>query len=89
MEKRFQITGMKCQSCANTVTEKIKAVPSVSKVTVDLKSGIATVEGRDFNSRSILACLKKTPYKIEPVYNETPFPFFRTHKRDEEEGKKE
>ncbi|MBO6006921.1 MAG: heavy-metal-associated domain-containing protein [Aeriscardovia sp.] len=79
MEKKFQITGMKCQGCVDTVTSRIKAVPSVSKVTVNLDDGIATVEGRDFNSRSILACLKGTPYKIEPVYNESPFPFFRTH----------
>ncbi|MBO6003360.1 MAG: heavy-metal-associated domain-containing protein [Aeriscardovia sp.] len=83
MKKRFKITGMKCQGCVDTVTSRIKAVPSVSKVTVNLEEGWADVEGRDFNSRSILACLKGTPYKIEPVYNEDPFPFFRAHKSEE------
>lgn len=88
MEKKFQIKGLKCQGCVDTVTERIKAVPSVSKVTVNLDDGIATVEGRDFNSRSILSCLKKTPYKIEPVYNESAFPFFRTRQsnNDGEKG---
>ncbi len=87
MEKKFRITGMKCQGCVDTVTSRIKAVPSVSKVTVNLDDGIATVEGRDFNSRSVLTCLKGTPYKIEPVYNESPFPFFRTHSSGDGEKK--
>ena len=87
MEKQSQITGMKCQGCVETVTARIKAVPSVSKVSVNLEDGIATVEGRDFNSRSVLACLKGTPYKIEPVYNENPFPFFKSHANNDEEKK--
>lgn len=87
MEKQFKITGMKCQGCVDTVTARLKAVPSVSKVTVSLEDGIAVVQGRDFNSRSVLACLKGTPYKIEPVYNESPFPFFRTRSSEREEKK--
>ena len=87
MEKQFRITGMKCQGCVDTVTSRRTAVPSVSKVSVNLDDGIATVEGRDFKSRSVLACLKGTPYKIEPVYNESPFPFFKSHASKDEEKK--
>lgn len=36
MEKTYEITGMKCQGCVKTVTEKLSAVRGVEKVVVDL-----------------------------------------------------
>ena len=37
MTKTYKITGMKCQGCVNTVTEKLSAVKGVDKVQVDLE----------------------------------------------------
>lgn len=34
--KTYEITGMKCQGCVKTVTEKLSAVRGVEKVVVDL-----------------------------------------------------
>ena len=38
MTKTYKITGMKCQGCVNTVTEKLSAVKGVDKVQVDLEN---------------------------------------------------
>ena len=46
MTKRYKITGMKCQGCVNTVTEKLSAVKGVDKVQVDLENKQVTIEGK-------------------------------------------
>ncbi|AXQ79301.1 copper chaperone [Streptococcus chenjunshii] len=48
MEKRYEIKGMKCQGCAQTVTEKLSAVRGVTDVHVDLEKKQATITGRPF-----------------------------------------
>ena len=48
MEKTYEITGMKCQGCVKTVTEKLSAVRGVEKVVVDLDKKQATVTGNPF-----------------------------------------
>ena len=45
MTKTYNITGMKCQGCVNTVTEKLSAVKGVDKVQVDLENKQVTIEG--------------------------------------------
>ena len=46
MTKTYNITGMKCQGCVNTVTEKLSAVKGVDKVQVDLENKQVTIEGK-------------------------------------------
>lgn len=48
MEKTYEVTGMKCQGCVKTVTEKLSAVRGVEKVVVDLDKKQATVTGNPF-----------------------------------------
>ena len=36
MTKTYKITGMKCQGCVNTVTEKLSAVKGVDKWSLKL-----------------------------------------------------
>ena len=43
MTKTYNITGVKCQGCVNTVTEKLSAVKGVENVKVDLGSGLSNV----------------------------------------------
>jgi copper chaperone CopZ len=38
------VRGMTCGGCARTVEKKLSATPGVTKVTVDLEGGSATVE---------------------------------------------
>ena len=58
-QSTIKIKGMKCQGCADKVTEALKSVKGVEKVTVDLKTGTAKVVYAEANitelENSILA----------------------------------
>ena len=63
MEKTYEITGMKCQGCVKTVTEKLSAVRGVEKVVVDLDKKQATVTGNPFKL-SLKRALKGTKFTL-------------------------
>ncbi len=63
MEKTYEITGMKCQGCVKTVTEKLSAVLGVEKVVVDLDKKQATVTGNPFKL-SLKRALKGTKFTL-------------------------
>ncbi|MGT2743225.1 heavy-metal-associated domain-containing protein [Streptococcus plurextorum] len=44
--KIYEVSGMKCEGCVKTVTEKLSKVPGVKAVTVDLEKKRVSVEGR-------------------------------------------
>lgn len=52
MTKTYNITGMKCQGCVNTVTEKLSAVKGVDKVQVDLETNKSLLKGNLGNGLS-------------------------------------
>lgn len=64
MEKSYKITGMKCQGCVYTVTEKLSAVRGVEAVSVDLEKGTAQVTGKPL-SFALKRALKGTKFTIE------------------------
>lgn len=41
------VSGMTCGSCVKHVTQALQKLPGVEKVSVDLKSGIASIEPKD------------------------------------------
>lgn len=63
MEKTYEVTGMKCQGCVKTVTEKLSAVRGVEKVVVDLDKKQATVTGNPFKL-SLKRTLKGTKFTL-------------------------
>lgn len=63
MTKTYEITGMKCDGCAKTVTEKLSAVRGVESVSVDLEKHQATIEGKPF-TWSLKRALKDTKYTL-------------------------
>nr|WP_071131163.1 heavy-metal-associated domain-containing protein [Enterococcus timonensis] len=63
MEKIYTVNGMKCDGCANTVTEKLSEVSGVEHVEVDLAAKTATVTG-NAKPRKLAASLKDTPYSL-------------------------
>ena len=63
MEKTYEITGMKCQGCVKTVTEKLSAVRGVEKVVVDLDKKQAPVTGNPFKL-SLKRALKGTKFTL-------------------------
>lgn len=63
MERTYEVTGMKCDGCAKTVTEKLSAVHGVEKVVVDLDKKQATITSRPFKF-SLQRALKGTKYAL-------------------------
>ena len=61
MTEKFDITGMKCQGCADTVASQMRTVAGVTSVTVDLATKTAIVSG-DFDTAAVIASLDGTPY---------------------------
>lgn len=56
MSKQYQIKGMNCPHCQESVRKAIAAVEGVQSVSVNLHSGIATVEG-DPDDNSVCAAV--------------------------------
>ena len=48
MKSKFHISGMTCLNCQKTVSDKIKSYRGVLGVKVDLKSGIAEIDSKQF-----------------------------------------
>jgi copper chaperone len=59
--KALAVTGMTCQGCVNAVTRVLSRVPGVRRVSVDLASGRAVVEG-DAAADAVLAAVRKAGY---------------------------
>lgn len=63
MSKTYQVSGMKCDGCAKTVTEKLSAVKGVQSATVDLEKNQVTIEGKPWKW-SLKHALKETKYEL-------------------------
>lgn len=66
MEQKFKVEGMACNHCTSRVESAIKALPGVEKATVDLASGIATVEG-DVAPEKVSEAIKGAGYDNKPM----------------------
>jgi len=65
-QRTFKVTGMMCNHCRAHVEEALRAVEGVSKVEVDLASGMATIEGTASNE-AVIAAIKAVGYEAEKV----------------------
>jgi len=63
MSKTYEITGMKCQGCANAVTEKLSVVKGVEEVSVDIEKHQVTIEGKPWKW-SLSRALKGSKYEL-------------------------
>ncbi|EFR45099.1 heavy-metal-associated domain-containing protein [Streptococcus pseudoporcinus] len=64
MEKTYKLTGMKCEGCVKTVTEKLESVRGVHDVNISLAEGKAVITGTPF-LLSLKRALKGTPFTID------------------------
>lgn len=65
---RFKVTGMTCGNCVGAVKGKMEGVKGVTKCTVDLKSGEATVWATSgAEPAEICASLEGTTFKAEEM----------------------
>ena len=64
MKKEYNLEGITCAGCANTVKERFSNVPGVTHVEVSLENKVATVEG-DASVDALQASLEGTKYSIK------------------------
>jgi copper chaperone CopZ len=63
----FTVSGMTCGHCVQAVTSELAKLPGVTDVTVDLTSGVATVEsGRTLDSTEVAAAVDEAGYELAP-----------------------
>ncbi|DBA71425.1 TPA: hypothetical protein ACH3X2_011224 [Trebouxia sp. C0005] len=65
MELELKVEGMTCDGCSSRVADALKAMSGVDKVTVNLSTGIATVEV--FASDPMDAAFNKMPPMVERI----------------------
>lgn len=60
----FQVTGMHCGGCANTVRQQVEQVPGVRGLTVDPSTGTLTVDGEEnLDATAVLAAVEQAGYQ--------------------------
>jgi copper chaperone CopZ len=63
-EKLYQVTGMTCGHCVNSVQGEVGKVAGVRSVEVDLASGRVTVSGDGFTDEQIGAAVDEAGYGL-------------------------
>ena len=58
------VTGMTCGHCEKAVQSALKSVPGVQDVRVDLKGGVATVQG-DADAQALIAAVTEEGYAAQ------------------------
>ncbi|HFU9622413.1 TPA: heavy-metal-associated domain-containing protein [Streptococcus agalactiae] len=68
MKHTYRVSGMKCDSCAKTVSDKLSSVIGVDEVNVDLTKNQVVVSGKTFKWL-LKRSLKDTKYSLEEEIN--------------------
>lgn len=63
-EQRFQVTGMNCGHCADSITKEMTQVAGVSDVVVDLAGNAVTVRGASFEDSRVRAAITEAGYDV-------------------------
>jgi copper chaperone CopZ len=66
-EKFFTVSGMTCGHCAASVTEEVVAVPGVTEVDVDVRSGLVTVRGDSVDDIAVRAAITDAGYEVAEI----------------------
>lgn len=76
MINKFAIEGMTCESCVGKITEKLKAIPHVQNVNVNLKEGMASIESHQGVPLSALSevLISLPKYKVHDEFFERAKP---------------
>jgi len=66
------VSGMTCTHCANAVERAIRETGGVASAGVDLKTGAATVTGRDLDVDAMKRAIEELGYKVVAVERQNP-----------------
>ena len=66
--QQFTVTGMTCGHCVAAVREEVEKVPGVSGVSIDLPSGLVTVESdAPVEPAAFAAAVDEAGYAVAPA----------------------
>jgi copper chaperone CopZ len=68
MEKTYQLSGLKCQGCVDTVTQKLSSLKGVEVLEVSLADKTITLDTKVWKWR-LNQALKGTKFKLEKELN--------------------
>ncbi|HEO2826227.1 TPA: heavy-metal-associated domain-containing protein [Streptococcus agalactiae] len=68
MKHTYRVSGMKCDGCDKTVSDKLSSVIGVDEVNVDLTKNQVVVSGKTFKWL-LKRSLKDTKYSLEEEIN--------------------
>ncbi|HFH7592306.1 TPA: heavy-metal-associated domain-containing protein [Streptococcus agalactiae] len=68
MKHTYRVSGMKCDGCAKTVSDKLSSVMGVDEVNVDLTKNQVVVSGKTLKCL-LKRSLKDTKYSLEEDIN--------------------
>ena len=69
MTQTFKISGMHCEACTKLTAKRIKTLPGVEYVMVDLESGKADIlASREVGLGEVKAVLGGSEYSVEEYY---------------------
>lgn len=61
----FNVSGMTCGHCVNSVTEEVSEIKGVKSVVVDLENGLVTVESDvDLDRDLVVAAVAEAGYTV-------------------------
>ncbi|ULQ59146.1 heavy-metal-associated domain-containing protein [Brucepastera parasyntrophica] len=65
MTKTIQVSGMSCGHCVKRVENALKNIPGVTKVSVNLDSGSASItSGRDIASAELASAISEAGFTL-------------------------
>lgn len=65
METTYQVTGMTCGHCVNSVQTEVGALPGVKEVRVDLATGAVTVSSEQpLDEAAVRAAVDEAGYNL-------------------------
>jgi len=69
MTKKLRVKGMSCGHCVQTVTRALQNVPGVSKVQVNLTSGLAEIQlnSEKVTTEQLSKAVEEAGYEAEAV----------------------
>lgn len=66
MLTKLKLSGLTCPACQKLTQNRIRKIPGVTEVKVDLGSGEAEITAdRTINNEEVAAALQGTPYQVE------------------------
>ena len=69
MKKNVYIDGMSCKNCVRHVKEALNEVEGLTVLDVNLKKGIAIVEGESLSDQAIIDAIGNTHYTFKKIEN--------------------